>query len=222
MKIDKNPLKIQSMFNEIAFCYDKMNDLISFKTHYLIKILSVKLLKIKKNTKILDLCSGTGDFVKIISKLYPDCDVVGLDNCENMLRSAKIKNPNCEFILSDCTKTPFCDDKFDYITLGFGLRNIENRSTALKEIYRILKPDAKFLHLDFGEHNFFSSLFNLTTLFFIRFFTKHKEHYKYLIASKNDFIVPDELIDEIKSAGFRKVEKKYFLFKTICAVVAQK
>ena len=222
MKINKNPSKIKTMFDEIAFCYDKMNNLISFKTHYLIKISAVKALNIRQNSKILDLCTGTGDFVKIISKFYRNCDVLGLDKSENMLKIAKIKNPDNEFILSDCTKTPFENSEFDYITMGFGLRNIENRAIALKEIFRILKNDGKFLHLDFGEHNFFSSVFDFTTSLFIKFFIKNKKAYEYLLASKRDFISPDELIEEMKSAGFKKFKKKYFLFKTICATIAQK
>lgn len=222
MEIDKNPSKIKSMFDEIAFCYDEVNNLISFKTHYLIKILAIKALKIKPNSNILDLCTGTGDFVKIISKLYPNCTIVGLDNSENMLKNAKLKNQNNQFILADCINTPFENNEFDYITMGFGLRNIENREITLKEIYRILKNDAKFLHLDFGEHNFISSIFNYTTLLFIKFFIKNKEPYKYLIASKNNFIKPDELIKELKKIGFKQIKKKYFLFKTICATIAQK
>ncbi len=222
MKLDKNPLKIKSMFDEIALHYDRTNDLISFKTHYLIKVLSVKILKIKPKSNILDLCSGTGDFVKIISKLHPDCSIKGLDNSEKMLKFAKEKNPNKEFILADCTDIPFEDNEFDYITMGFGLRNIKKRELALKEIYRILKNRGQFLHLDFGEHNFLSSVFNFTTSLFIKFFIKNKEAYKYLIASKNDFIKTDKLVYYLKKTRFKEIRNTYFLFRTICATTAQK
>jgi len=222
MNLDKNPLKITNLFNDIASCYDMVNDIISFKTHYFIKIFAVKLLEIKANSNILDVCCGTGDFVQIISKTYPNCEIKGLDISSEMLKIAKIKNPNKKFILSDCTKTSFQNNEFDYITMGFGLRNIKDRKNAVDEIYRILKPEGKFLHLDFGEHNFFSYIFNFTTSLFIKLFIKHKEHYKYLIASKNAFLKPDELINELKNSGFKKCFKKYFLFKTICVIVAQK
>lgn len=219
---DKNPQKICSMFNEIAQNYDKINNFLSFNTHYLIKISSVKFLKIKQNSKILDLCTGTGDFVEIISKLYPNSDITGLDVSSNMLEIAKKKNPGKKFVSGDCTDLRYKDNEFDYITMGFGLRNIEDRKKALSEIYRVLKNGGKYLHLDFGKHNFLSSIFNITTSVLILFLKTNKEHYKYLIASKNDYLEPDDLIIELKQCGFRNCKVKYYMFGAICATSAEK
>ena len=160
--------------------------------------------------------------VSLISKYYPQSKITGLDNCENMLKIARTKNPEADFILKDCLKTGFKDDKFNYITMAFGLRNVEQRGEALKEIYRILKPEGQFLHLDFAKHNLFNKIFNLTTSIFIKFFIAHKNHYRYLIESKNEYPEPDLLIEEFKQAGFKNFKKKYFLCKTICAIVCEK
>lgn len=220
--INKNPQKICSMFNEIACIYDKINNFLSFNMHYFIKISSVKFLNIRQPSKILDLCTGTGDFVKIISKLHPDSDTTGLDISSNMLEIAKRKNPGKKFILADCTNLPYKDNEFDYITAGFGLRNIENRAEALNQIYRTLKNNGWFLHLDFGDHNFFSFIFNLIASVLILFLKDNREHYKYLIASKNEYPVPDELIKEFEQCGFKNFKTKYYLFGVICAICAQK
>ena len=56
MTCDKNPEKIKSMFDQIAIYYDKVNNLISFGTHYLIKYLCVKELDIKPRSSVVDLC----------------------------------------------------------------------------------------------------------------------------------------------------------------------
>ena len=90
---DKNPQKIQSMFNEISRYYDKMNDFISLGTHRVIKKNAIKMLKLSPNTMVLDVCCGTGDFTSIINQLFPSIKVIGLDFSPKMLEIAKQKNP---------------------------------------------------------------------------------------------------------------------------------
>ena len=145
MNTNKNPEKIKNMFDEISSYYDTMNNVISFGMHYLIKYFAIKELNIEPRTMILDLCCGTGDFTKIISKFYPRARVIGFDISEKMLKIAKQKNPIGVFMQGDCTALPFEDGEFDYITMGFGLRNIQNREKAIAEIYRTLKKGGKFL-----------------------------------------------------------------------------
>ena len=159
MTCDKNPEKIKSMFEEIAIYYDKVNNIISFGTHYLIKYLCVKELDIKPRSMVVDLCCGTGDFTKLINKIYPRAKVIGLDFSPEMLKLAKEKNPKGVFLQADCTNIPFPEKEFQYATIGFGLRNIEDRQKAISEIYRILETDGIFLHLDFGNHNILSFFF---------------------------------------------------------------
>ncbi|MBE7713243.1 MAG: ubiquinone/menaquinone biosynthesis methyltransferase [Cyanobacteria bacterium SIG26] len=219
MKCDKNPQKIQKMFDEISSYYDKMNNLISFGTHYIIKYLAIKKLYILPRTMILDLCCGTGDFTKIISKTFPRTKIIGLDFSKEMLKLAKIKNPTGVFMQGDCTDLPFTDEEFDYITMGFGLRNISNRSKAISEAYRVLNNGGKFLHLDFGEHNKISKIFDFIVPAIAKLFKKNSNHYKYLLASKTTFPNPKNLIKEFEQAGF-KLEKQYdYLFGTISAQI---
>ena len=222
MNVDKNPNKIKQLFNEIAPYYDFINNIISFFTHYFIKTLAIKDLKIKNNSKMLDLASGSGDITKIVSKYYPKTDIIGLDISDKMLNIAGKKNPNNKFILGDILNLPFKNNEFNYITIFFGLRNIENRTRAINEIYRVLKNDGLFLHLDFGEDNFLSGIFDFLVPLIARLLGKNKKHYEYLIQSKKDYPKPDDLIQEFKQAGFKFESKKYFLFKTISYQIMKK
>ncbi len=214
MTCDKNPEKISKMFDEISPYYDKMNNFISFGTHYLIKKIALKNLKIGKNSYVLDLCCGTGDFTHIISKIEPKSKIIGLDNSVEMLKLAKIKNPKKAFMHGDCTNLPFAADEFDYITIGFGLRNIENRKKAISEIYRTLKTGGKFLHIDFGKHNLSSKIFDFIVNLAGRLCQADK-NYKYLIESKNEYPEPDELIKEFEVQGFKLLKHQDFLFGVI-------
>lgn len=222
MSCDKDPKKIKEMFDEISPYYDQMNNKISLGTHYLIKILAIKKLGIKPRSTVLDVCCGTGDFSKIISKISPKTKVIGLDISENMLKLAKHKNPKMCFLKGDCTQLAFKDNEFDYITIGFGLRNIQNRSQALSEIYRTLKPDGKFLHLDFGNSKFIGKIFDILVPIIVKFSGKNSDNYKYLLQSKNEFPTPDELISEFETHGFKYISKQDYLFGIISAQIMKK
>ncbi|MBD5402126.1 ubiquinone/menaquinone biosynthesis methyltransferase [bacterium] len=222
MKCDKSPEKIKNLFNEIASYYDKVNNFISFGTHYFIKILAVKMLDIQSNTTCLDLCCGTGDFTKIISKFFPKAKVIGLDFSDNMLKLAKKKNPKNVFVHGDCTELPFGDCEFDYITIGFGLRNIQNREKAIAEIYRVLSHGGKFLHLDFGKHNCISKIFDFVVPHIAKFLGINLEHYNYLLSSKEEFPIPEVLIFEFEKEGFKLLKRRDYLFGAISAQVMSK
>lgn len=217
--INKNPDKIHFLFNEIAEYYDKMNFVISLGTQYFIKKQAVKLLNIKENSKVLDLCTGTGDIVKIISNMHKNIDITGVDIAENMLEIAKKKNKGKKFLCADVINLPFKENEFDYITITFGLRNINEREKAIKEIKRVLKKDGLCIHLDFGYHNFISKCFDVFVLTLLKILKINKKNYEYLINSKNDYPEPDILIKEFENEGLRLIEKKNFLFSSISAEV---
>ena len=214
--------EITLIFNKIASYYDKVNNIISLGLHKIIKKDSIKMLEIIDNSKVVDLCTGSGDFVHIINKQSKSLEIIGVDNCENMLKIAKKKNPNNLFINADCTNLPFDNNSIDYITISFGLRNIINRAVALKEINRVLKRGGKFLHLDFGKHNILSSLFNLYVITLTKFVGYDNNSYKWLIQSKNNYPEPRDLIEEFEKIGFTCVKTKSYFFDTISLQIMKK
>lgn len=222
MSVDKNPEKITKMFDEISSYYDKMNNLISLGTHYFIKKIALKNLKIAPNSYILDLCCGTGDFTKIANEIAPKSMVIGLDNSVKMLKLAKIKNPKNVFMQGDCTNLPFKENEFDYITMGFGLRNIKNRQKAIIEIYRTLKNDGKFLHLDFGRHGFWSKCFDFVVVLMVKILKLNPKNYLYLLKSKDEYPEPNEIIEEFIKQGFKILKRKDFFFGLISFQILKK
>jgi demethylmenaquinone methyltransferase/2-methoxy-6-polyprenyl-1,4-benzoquinol methylase len=222
MSEDKNPQKIRSMFDEVSCYYDFVNNLISFGTHYLLRYLAIRELKIEPRSNVLDTCCGTGDFVKIIKRLSPKTKVIGLDFSPKMVKLAKQKNPKGTFIVGDCTNLPFGEGEFDYVTNGFGLRNIENGSKALDEIIRVLKKGGKFLHMDFGYHNIFWSILDWVVPVLIRILGKDPDAYGYLLKTKKEFPEPDELVQKMEEHGFRCVKVCNYLFGTISVQIVEK
>jgi len=210
--MDKNPKKIKEMFNQIAQNYDVNNNLISFGLHKIIKKNVINSFKFSGDC--LDLCTGTGDIAELLKK--QNCNVVGLDFSKNMLEIARKKHSDIKFIEGDCTSLPFDNNTFDNVTISFGLRNIENYDKALDEIYRVLKPDGYFLHLDFCKKNWFANIiYNFVVPKLIKIFYGNNQPYIYLVQSKKDFFDDDKLTEIFYKHGFEVNIQKTFLLGTI-------
>ena len=213
---------IKNMFDKIAFKYDFINNLISFGTHYFVKKKVISNLKIEPNTKVLDLCCGTGDLGKIIKKIQPSCDVVGIDFSSQMIELARKNNPNITYWEMDATTLSFEKNSFDYIVMGFGLRNIEQKNKTLEEVHRVLKANGKFLHLDFGISSIFNGIYDNFVLFISKIFIKDTKPLKYLILSKKRFLSSNELIDLFKFNKLFCVQKDELCFKMISYQIMKK
>lgn len=208
--MNKNPEKIKEMFDEIATVYDFNNAIMSFGQHKRIKEEAVGFLK--TSGKILDLCTGTGDIAGFLSKNSKN-EVIGLDFSKNMLEIAQKKHPSIKFIEGDCTNLPFNDNSFDAVTISFGLRNIERYDKALDEIYRVLKPNGTFMHLDFGKKNLLGDLlFDFIIPKLVKIFYKDQIPYDYLVKSKQLFFNEEQLIELFDQHKFKLQEIHYFIF----------
>lgn len=214
-------IDIEKMFDEISYDYDFLNNLISLFTHKIVKRLAVNSLFIPENSKVLDLCSGTGDMGALIMKREKTASVIGVDISEKMIEKAAFKNKNIKYIKKDASDLPFCDNEFDIIVCAFGFRNIENKKGAQLEINRVLKKEGLFLHLDFGR-SYLGWFYDRFVLFLAKIFSKKYYAYKYLIKSKNKFLSPDNPFETLCEKGFKVILKRNLLFGIISYQVFQK
>ena len=219
----KNPETIKILFNNLAKRYDFFNRVISLGMQTRVKKKSLKLLNIEDGSNVLDICTGTGDLAFFINKINPNLNITGIDFSEKMLEIARNKQKdyqnNMKFFLADGRELPFEDDTFDIVTIGFGLRNIENYERVISEIHRVLKPKGQILNLDFScDKSFANSVFDLLTSLFTSF-TSKKSSFKYLIESKKEFLSSTDLINLFRRKGFIFLKRKYFAFEVISAEV---
>lgn len=213
----KEPDFIKELFNSISNNYDKLNDIMSFGLHKKIKNAITNNLNLPSGTKVLDLCTGTGDLAGLLQKKYPEANVIGADFSPKMLGIAKEKYPNIDFLEADCTQLPFDDAIFDLCIISFGLRNIEDMQKAIKEIHRILKPGGTFINLDLGKPNKFFNLF-LKPYMYIwvailgKIFHGDETPYKYLAYSNETFPSQKELVKIFEQIGFSHIKNKNYVF----------
>ena len=56
-----------------------------------------------------------------------------------------------KFLQGDAQQLPFPENSFDIVTVGYGLRNLTSWERGLDEMFRVAKPGARLIVLDFGK-----------------------------------------------------------------------
>ena len=218
-------LLVQRVFSDITKNYDTMNDFMSFGAHRLWKSELIDLLNIQKKEKIIDVGSGTGDLISLISKKKLMNELYSVDLNIEMLNFSKkkIKDKNIKFIRANAENLPFNDNFFDKYIISFCLRNVTNINKALFESFRILKPGGVFYCLEFSkpETNIINKIYNNYKKNIIPWLgekiAKNKNAYKYLEESITLFPNQNELLNHLKKIGF--FETKYInIFNGIVAI----
>ena len=209
-----NERLVKRVFQDVFDKYDLMNDLMSLGVHRIWKKNFIHWLNPQKNTTLIDAASGTGDIAKLyLDKINYKGNAYCVDENKEMLNLNKKKlkkNINVKWFCNNAEKLPFKNNFFDYYTISFGIRNINNIDKALKEAYRVLKPGGRFLCLEFSKvQNEILDKFYKTYSKSIpqigKFILGKSEPYEYLINSIETFYSQDEFFKKIKKQNFTNI-----------------
>ncbi|PAB58398.1 demethylmenaquinone methyltransferase [Anaeromicrobium sediminis] len=214
--------KVYETFQTISKDYDKLNDIISFNMHKRWKRDTIKELDVVENSKMLDVCCGTGDFSLMLSlERDKKIRVTGLDFSENMISVArekkeKLKLDNVEFVHGNAMELPFKDNTFDHITIGFGLRNTPDYEQVIGEMMRVIRPGGKVACLDTSHPTL--PIYKQLYWFYFKhimprigqLFSKHRKEYQWLNDSTEKFLSKKELKDLFLKVGLTNVKVKSY------------
>ncbi|MBV9464463.1 MAG: class I SAM-dependent methyltransferase, partial [Verrucomicrobiae bacterium] len=117
--------RVRGLFDRIARRYDLINDLQSFGMHRRWKDELLGLGQLRPGDRVLDLASGTGDLVARGAQMQPAAEFIALDFSLGMLGAATHRRPRVQ---ADILQMPFRDSSFDAVTIGYGLRNVADRT----------------------------------------------------------------------------------------------
>jgi ubiquinone/menaquinone biosynthesis C-methylase UbiE len=98
---------------------------------------------------ILDIGCGTGEIERNLANRL---EMVGVDLAVSMLRFAKDRYRDCEFLRASCNKLPFRDSAFTMVLVVNVLHHLKpcNRQAFFSEVSKTLAPGG---HLVVFEHN---------------------------------------------------------------------
>jgi demethylmenaquinone methyltransferase/2-methoxy-6-polyprenyl-1,4-benzoquinol methylase len=201
------PEAVRSMFDRIAPVYDLMNRVMTMGLDRRWRRLAAEAV-VRRGDRVLDAACGTGDFA--VADLRAGADhVIGLDFSERMLERARRKAPHVEWVCGDMLEMPFADAAFDAATVGFGVRNVSDLETALRELRRVLRPGGRLAILEITQPR--GVLRSFYSLWFDRIIPllgkalPGGSAYAYLPASVKRFPRAEELADLMRELGFGDV-----------------
>lgn len=229
---EQRATRVRELFDRIAKQYDLINDIQSFGLHRIWKKWLWLLAQPQPDAKVLDLCCGTGDIAFLFAE--KSCKVTALDFSEPMLEVARSRQARLEpkhpveFLHGDAMNSGFHDNSFDFITIGYGLRNLADYGAALAEMKRLLKPGGKLLILEFGKPDsiflraaYFAYL-ALAVPIFGRIFCGDKDAYTYILESLKDYPAQRGVNDLLEVIGFENTRITNFFGGTMSINAATK
>jgi demethylmenaquinone methyltransferase/2-methoxy-6-polyprenyl-1,4-benzoquinol methylase len=197
------------MFDTVAEKYDVTNDVLSLGQDRLWRRAVVAAVDAKPGERILDIAAGTGTS----SEPWADreIEVVPADFSLGMLRVGNRRRPDMAFTAADAMSLPFADASFDVVTMSFGLRNVADPATALREFLRVTRPGGRLLVCEFSQpvNPLFRCVYGNYVMRALppvaRRTSSNPESYVYLAESIRAWPPQGELAGIIEQSGWTKV-----------------
>ena len=210
---------VKDVFRTVTGKYDFLNHFLSLRRDVAWRSFAVRKMRFSQTGRYLDVATGTGDVAVSAASRYPHIRVIGVDFVREMLKPgrAKIEENHLEDRISllqgDALNLPFPDNSFDVSAIAFGLRNIPDKTGALKEMIRVVAPGGQVMVLEmtFPRTPVLKGLYGLYLNQILprlaRLFSDNPAAYEYLGDSITNFLPPDALARLMENMGLAKVEK---------------
>lgn len=211
--------RVRAVFESVASRYDLMNDLMSLGMHRLWKRQAVAMLDVRRGHRVLDLAGGTGDMTRLIhSRVGEQGRVILSDINAAMLSQGRDRLLNqglvsgIDYVLASAEALPFPDNSMDRICIAFGLRNVTDKSAALRAAHRALRYGGQYMILEFSQLRL-RSLVPLYDAYSFRWLpwlgervAEDADSYRYLAESIRCHPDQETLAGMLHAAGFWRVE----------------
>ncbi|MBT6324721.1 MAG: bifunctional demethylmenaquinone methyltransferase/2-methoxy-6-polyprenyl-1,4-benzoquinol methylase UbiE [Bdellovibrionales bacterium] len=222
--LNKRKEESYKIFDKIAPTYDALNLALSMGVDKYWRTKFLKHLPQSKNIKALDLATGTGDVPLVLIKDSNVNHVTGNDLSSGMIKygrekiKKKKKEDQIHLTLGDAMNIKANDNSYDLVTISFGIRNFSDPFKSLCEIQRVLKPGGRLLILEFSMPSFWAV--RIPYLLYFRFilplignfFSKHKDAYKYLNQTVEQFPYGQEFTNLLTKAGLNNAKYTEYTF----------
>jgi demethylmenaquinone methyltransferase / 2-methoxy-6-polyprenyl-1,4-benzoquinol methylase len=214
---------LKKMFAAVPQKYDLINRTLTLGLDAHWRDLAVKTCLEKEPSRVLDLCTGTGDLAIALAKqsgistqiAAADFNTPMLEKARQKAIEAKIEN-RISFGLVDAAELPFEDASFDVVGISFGFRNLtfnnNNADKHLSEIARVIKSSGRFVIVESSQPK--SRFVKLGFFAYLRAFVRpvggtisgERSAYRYLAYSMKHFYTNEEVKNLLLEAGFSSVE----------------
>lgn len=213
---------VRDIFSAIAPRYDLLNHLLSFNIDRTWRLRAISELRWQRSpdATYLDLCAGTLDVSAALAR-QPGFRgrVLGADFAEPMLREGRGKvGASVTPLVADALELPLAPDSAAGAIVAFGVRNVSDLDSALREVYRVLAAGARFVILEFTTPR--QPLIRALYRFYFHrvlplvggIVSGNRAAYRYLPKSVAHFPREEELAARLRAAGFADVRWQSLTF----------
>ena len=201
------------MFNDIAGRYDLLNRILSAGADRHWRRRAAALAAQGSPRTALDAATGTADLAIAMARQgIPQ--ITGIDISQKMIDigQTKLRTPHLARAIrlqcADGERLPFADQSFDAAAMAFGIRNYQDRRRGFAEIVRVLRPQGRFVMIEFSMPSrapmkwLYGFYFCKILPCIGKIVSRHNAAYRYLPQSVREFPAPDALCAEMREAGF--------------------
>lgn len=220
---------VHQVFESIAPKYDVMNSVLSFRRHKAWRKFTMEKMKVKSEQSAIDVCCGTGDWtLSLAQEVGSSGQVIGLDFSQNMLDVGEVKRDRAgldqiSLVHGNAMNLPYEENRFDYATIGFSLRNVPDIKQVLTEMKRVIKPGGMVVSLELSKpvwppfRALYFFYFNQVLPLIGKLFANRYKQYSWLPESLKNFPDSKQLASLFEEVGLERVET-YLLTGGIAAL----
>lgn len=93
----------------------------------------------KRIRNLLDVGTGTGDFIKVLKDVFPKSQITGIDPDPGSLKEASEKYPGVKLLKMGAENLEFKDNSFELASISMALHHLTDVQGSLKEMQRVVK-----------------------------------------------------------------------------------
>jgi demethylmenaquinone methyltransferase/2-methoxy-6-polyprenyl-1,4-benzoquinol methylase len=225
---------VKEIFSTITGKYDFLNHLLSLRRDIAWRRFAIKKMVFFKTNRFLDVACGTGDLSINACLKHRQIKAVGVDFVFPMVEVGKNKiekkglTGQLNFMQGNALRLPFHDDAFDVTGMAFGIRNIPDKTEALREMLRVTVPGGQIMILEmtFIENRFFKLFYYIYLNYLLplmaKAFSKNAAAYYYLADSIMNFPSPEEFAAFMRKTGMSEVKIYPLTFGITCLYIGKK
>jgi demethylmenaquinone methyltransferase/2-methoxy-6-polyprenyl-1,4-benzoquinol methylase len=209
---------VKDIFSTITGKYDFLNHLLSLRRDVAWRRFAINKMRFFRTNQLLDVACGTGDLSINACLKHRHIKAFGVDFVFPMVMLGKEKvekkglSSQLNFMQGNALGLPFCDNTFDVTGMAFGIRNIPDRTKALREMLRVTVPGGQIMILEmtFIQNRFFKLFYYIYLNYLLplmaKVFSKNAAAYYYLADSIMNFPSPEVFAKIMQDTGMAEVE----------------
>ena len=225
---------VKEIFSTVTGRYDFLNHLLSLRRDIAWRRFAIKKMRFFHTNRFLDVACGTGDLSINACLKYNHIKAFGVDFVFPMVKAGKDKmkkkglSSQLNFMQGNALRLPFRNNTFDVTGMAFGIRNIPDRTEALREMLRVTVPGGQIMILEmtFIENHFFKLFYYIYLNYLLpllaKIFSKNAAAYHYLADSIMNFPSPEEFAAFMQKTGISEVKIYPRTFGIACLYVGKK